>query len=60
LVKELQSLGLAVEAVMDTSETIRFGKDEERVRPPKMDTGLLGLGDSLGVAAFGHGSREEE
>jgi DNA-directed RNA polymerase subunit beta len=47
LVKELQSLGLAVEAVMDSGEVIRFGKDEERVRPPKLDTGLLGLGQSL-------------
>jgi DNA-directed RNA polymerase subunit beta len=26
---------------------IRFGKDEERVRPPKMETGLLGLGEGL-------------
>jgi DNA-directed RNA polymerase subunit beta len=48
LVKELQSLGLAVEAVMDYSdETIKFGKDEERIRPPKLDTGLLGLGTEL-------------
>jgi len=47
LVKELQSLGLAVEAVMDNGETIRFGKDEERVRPPKVTTGLLGLGEGL-------------
>lgn len=47
LVKELQSLGLAVEAVMDTKEVIRFGKDEEKVRPPRMETGLLGLGDEL-------------
>jgi DNA-directed RNA polymerase subunit beta len=47
LVKELQSLGLAVEAVMDSGEVIRFGKDEERVRPPKVDTGLLGLGEEL-------------
>jgi DNA-directed RNA polymerase subunit beta len=47
LVKELQSLGLSVEAVMDSGEVIRFGKDEERVRPPKMDTGLLGLGQDL-------------
>src|SRR5450756_1567272 len=45
LVKELQSLGLAVEAVMDNGEVIRFGKDEERVRPPKIETGLLGLGE---------------
>ncbi|MCE1253673.1 MAG: DNA-directed RNA polymerase subunit beta [Anaerolineae bacterium] len=47
LVKELQSLGLAVEAVMDDSEVIRFGKDEEKARPPKMGTGLLGLGEDL-------------
>ncbi|PKN97270.1 MAG: DNA-directed RNA polymerase subunit beta, partial [Chloroflexi bacterium HGW-Chloroflexi-4] len=44
LVKELQSLGLAVEAIMDSKEVIRFGKDEEKVKPPKLDTGLLGLG----------------
>ncbi len=47
LVKELQSLGLAVEAVMDTSETIKFGKDEERIRPPRLGTGLLGLGTDM-------------
>ena len=47
LVKELQSLGLAVEAVTDTGELIRFGKDEERARPPRLRTGLLGLGDEL-------------
>jgi DNA-directed RNA polymerase subunit beta len=45
LVKELQSLGLAVEAVTDTGEIIRFGKDEERSRPPRVSTGLLGLGE---------------
>ena len=47
LVKELQSLGVAVEAVMDNGEVIRFGKDEERVRPPKIGTGLLGIGEDL-------------
>jgi DNA-directed RNA polymerase subunit beta len=47
LVKELQSLGLAVEAVMDSKEVIRFGKDEERVKPPRMETGLLGLGEGF-------------
>ncbi len=47
LVKELQSLGLAVEAVMDNGEVIRFGKDEERIKPPKVSTGLLGLGEDL-------------
>jgi DNA-directed RNA polymerase subunit beta len=45
LVKELQSLGLSVEAVTDTGDIIRFGKDEARSRPPKLTTGLLGLGD---------------
>jgi DNA-directed RNA polymerase subunit beta len=47
LVKELQSLGLAVEAVTETGEVIKFGKDEERARPPKLTTGLLGLGEEL-------------
>jgi DNA-directed RNA polymerase subunit beta len=47
LVKELQSLGLAVEAVTDTGEIIRFGKDEARMRPPRLTTGLLGLGKSF-------------
>ncbi len=45
LVKELQSLGLAVEAVTENDELIKFGKDEEKIRPPKIGTGLLGLGD---------------
>jgi DNA-directed RNA polymerase subunit beta len=43
LVKELQSLGLAVEAVTDTGEVIRFGKDDVRLRKPRLGTGLLGL-----------------
>jgi DNA-directed RNA polymerase subunit beta len=47
LVKELQSLGLAVEAVTETGEVIRFGKDEERARPPRLATGLLGLGEEF-------------
>ncbi len=45
LVKELQSLGLSVDAVMDTGDIIRFGKDEARAYPPRLSTGLLGLGD---------------
>jgi DNA-directed RNA polymerase subunit beta len=45
LVKELQSLGLAVEAITDTDEIIRFGKEEERSRQPKLNTGLLGFAD---------------
>jgi len=48
LVKELQSLGLAVEAEMDNGETIRFGKDEGKIKAPKLDTGLMGLGKNLG------------
>ncbi|MCC6148326.1 MAG: DNA-directed RNA polymerase subunit beta [Anaerolineaceae bacterium] len=48
LVKELQSLGLAVEAVMDSGDVVKFGKDEERIRPPKLETGLLGLGEDIG------------
>jgi DNA-directed RNA polymerase subunit beta len=44
LVKELQSLGLSVEAVTESGEMIKFGKDEERARPPKLPTGLMGLG----------------
>ncbi|HBG73939.1 MAG: DNA-directed RNA polymerase subunit beta [Chloroflexi bacterium GWB2_49_20] len=47
LVKELQSLGLAVEAVSDGGEVVKFGKDEEKIHPPKFETGLLGLGDRL-------------
>jgi len=47
LVKELQSLGLAVEAVTDTGEILRFGKDEERSKPPRLATGLLGLGEDI-------------
>jgi DNA-directed RNA polymerase subunit beta len=47
LIKELQSLGLSMEAVTDDGEIIRFGKDEERVKPPKLGTGLLGLGQEI-------------
>jgi DNA-directed RNA polymerase subunit beta len=47
LVKELQSLGLAVEAVTEAGELIKFGKDEERARPPKLPSGLMGLGEEF-------------
>ncbi len=43
LVKELQSLGLAVEAITDSGDVIRFGKDEEKSHQPNLRTGLLGL-----------------
>jgi DNA-directed RNA polymerase subunit beta len=44
LVKELQSLGLAVEAITDAGEVIRFGKDEDRSRTPQLGLGLLSFG----------------
>lgn len=47
LVKELQSLSLAVEAIMEDGEVMKFGKDDERNQLPKVQTGLLGLGDDL-------------
>ena len=37
------TVGLAVEAITDTGEVIRFGKDEEKARQPKINMGLLGL-----------------
>jgi len=47
LVKELQSLGLAVEAVSDGGDIVKFGKDEEKVHPPRMPSGLLEIGANL-------------
>lgn len=44
LVKELQSLGLAVEAITETGEVIRFGRDDDKSKTPAISTGLLGLG----------------
>jgi len=44
LVKELQSLGLSVEAVNEGGDVVKFGKDEEKTHPPKMGTGLMELG----------------
>ena len=43
LVKELQSLGLAAEAVTQDGEVLHFGKDEDRSRPPRLGMGLLSL-----------------
>jgi DNA-directed RNA polymerase subunit beta len=43
LVKELQSLGLAVEAITDTGDVIRFGKTDEQSKQPTMKAGLLDL-----------------
>ena len=44
LVKELQSLGLAVEAINEGGDVVKFGKDEEKTHPPRMGTGLMELG----------------
>jgi DNA-directed RNA polymerase subunit beta len=46
LVKELQSLGLAVEAINEGGDVVRFGKDEEKTHPPRHETGLLSLGET--------------
>jgi len=45
LVKEMQSLGLSIEAVTDDGEVISFGKEDSRAQIPRMSTGLLGLGN---------------
>jgi DNA-directed RNA polymerase subunit beta len=47
LVKELQSLGLAVEAINDSGDVVKFGKDEEKTHPPRMATGLLDIGENF-------------
>ena len=44
LVKELQSLGLAVEAITQDGEVLDFGRDEEKAKVPSLGAGLLGLG----------------
>jgi DNA-directed RNA polymerase subunit beta len=49
LVKELQSLGLAVEAIGDDGEITRFGKDEEKNRTPRVPSGLMSLTGDLGT-----------
>lgn len=47
LVKEMQSLGLAVEAVLDTGEIVKFGKDEDKARMPNTPTGLISIGRDI-------------
>jgi DNA-directed RNA polymerase subunit beta len=47
LVKELQSLGLAVEAITESGDVIKFGKDEEQAKQPKIGTGLHNLADTV-------------
>ena len=46
LVKELQSLGLAVEAVTDSGEVVRFGKEDEKKNKKWAGTGLMDLARS--------------
>ena len=48
LVKELQSLGLAVEAVTESGEVIRFGKDDDKKNRQYAGTGLMDLARSRG------------
>jgi DNA-directed RNA polymerase subunit beta len=43
LVKELQSLGLSVEAISEDGDVIHFGKGQERTRPPRLGLGLLDM-----------------
>ena len=40
LVKELQSLGLAVEAINESGDLISFGKEDDRDRLPRLGMGL--------------------
>ncbi|RME77175.1 MAG: DNA-directed RNA polymerase subunit beta [Chloroflexi bacterium] len=40
LVKELQSLGLAVEVITENDERLTFGKEEQKERLPKLGLGL--------------------
>ena len=48
LVKELQSLGLAVEAKTDSGEVIRFGKEDDRRNKQRWnDRGLSNLGRNM-------------
>lgn len=44
LVKELQSLGLAVEAITQEGEVLDFGRSEEKAKTPTLGMGLLSLG----------------
>ena len=53
LVKELQSLGLAVEAIGAGGEVIHFGKDEQQERVPRLSMGLQLLGGTGEIPGFG-------
>ena len=47
LVKELQSLSLAVEAIMEDGEVVKFGKDEDRGHRQRVPTGLMDQGTEV-------------
>ncbi len=47
LVKELQSLALSVEAITDSGEVLRFGREDRRAQIPRLGHGLLGLAPEL-------------
>ena len=47
LVKELQSLGLSVEAISDEGDVLKFGKEDQRTRPPRLGLGLLDMEPDL-------------
>ncbi|MCB2210294.1 DNA-directed RNA polymerase subunit beta [bacterium] len=47
LVKEMQSLGLAVEGVLENGDLIKFGKDEDKARMPNTPTGLISIGRNI-------------
>jgi len=34
-----------VEAINESGDVVKFGKDEEKTHPPKHDTGLLSIGE---------------
>ena len=46
LVKELQSLGLAVEAVTESGDFVRFGKEDDKRQRRWVGTGLMDLARS--------------
>jgi DNA-directed RNA polymerase subunit beta len=48
LVKELQSLGLSLEAVSESGEVIDFGREDDRDRLPRLGMGLALPGLPMG------------
>ncbi|MFW5714377.1 MAG: DNA-directed RNA polymerase subunit beta, partial [Brevefilum sp.] len=47
LVKEMQSLGLAIEAVLEDGQVVTFGKDEDKAKVPNTPTGLISIGRDI-------------